>query len=217
MPTQNEEGVREDRRIQRTRRMLNEAMLALVVEKPWDAMSIRDITERADVNRATFYHHYATKDELLAAALEAQFEALVASFESLPDGAHAFSDPEHLDYATDVLLFRHVQEHAALYRVLLGEQGMGQVTFRITESVAGICQRLIHAWMDTSDLGYPVEVVAHHMAGSIIGLVRWWLINDMPFTPEEMGRMSHALCVYGVQQAGSLGSGAREKASKEPA
>src|ERR1700689_2620367 len=54
-----------DRRVRRTERALREAFVALVNERGYDKISVEDITERADVARATFYAHYAGKDELL--------------------------------------------------------------------------------------------------------------------------------------------------------
>lgn len=188
-----ESVLREDRRIQRTRRMLNEAMLALVVEKPWDSISIRDITDRADVNRATFYHHYQAKEDLLAAALAERFNALVESFAPLPVVPVEESDDE-----LDVRLFRYVQENAPLFRALIGEEGLGKTTFRISQVVAEISERMIRGWPDAETLAYPIEVAAQHKAGSLLGLVRWWLVNDMPYTAEEMGCISHNLCFHGL-------------------
>ena len=54
-----------DRRIQRTRQSLRTALLTLIKEKGYDAISIEEITERANVGRATFYLHYKDKEDLL--------------------------------------------------------------------------------------------------------------------------------------------------------
>jgi len=67
-----------DRRQQRTRRLLKAALISLILERGYDDLTIQDITDRADVRRATFYLHYATKDELLAQVLAAMFDELVA-------------------------------------------------------------------------------------------------------------------------------------------
>ena len=53
-----------DRRIQRTRQSLRTALLTLIKEKGYDAISIEEITERANVGRATFYLHYKNKEDL---------------------------------------------------------------------------------------------------------------------------------------------------------
>jgi AcrR family transcriptional regulator len=66
-----------DRRVLRTRRQLQDALMALVLEKGYDAVTIEDITERADLGRTTFYLHYKDKDELLMQSLEAVYDDLV--------------------------------------------------------------------------------------------------------------------------------------------
>src|SRR5688572_396709 len=98
-----------DRRIRRTRRQLCEAMLALLVERDYESITVQEITSRADVNRATFYHHFERKEDLLAVALENQFDELVTSFGKLPAGALIWHDR-----TPEILTFRHVAEHAAL-------------------------------------------------------------------------------------------------------
>lgn len=199
-PAGKPETERADRRILRTRRMLSQAMLDLIVEQPYESISVSDITARADVNRATFYHHFQTKEELLTRALEAQFDELVARFESLPSGEGIM-----FDYEVNVLVFRHVGDHARLYRVLLGEQGLGQIIFRMTQYIADVCEQLlpVHTVIrPESDPAYvPVPVMAQHMAGSMVGLMRWWLLSGMPVSPEEVARMAHQLGMFGVQSA----------------
>ncbi len=189
-----------DRRIVRTRRMLSEAILALIVERAYDGISVSDITARADVNRATFYHHFQTKEELLSHALEAQFDDLVASFATLPTGEGIM-----FDYEANVLVFRHVAEHAQLYRVLLGEQGLGQIIFRMTQYIAQVCEQLLPEYCvirpQDDPEHIPVAVMAQHMAGSMVGLIRWWLLNEMRAAPEEVARMAHQLDMFGVQSA----------------
>src|SRR5437867_8818115 len=54
-----------DRRIQRTRKTLHEALMALVLEGPYDSITVQQILDRANVGRSTFYTHFQDKDELL--------------------------------------------------------------------------------------------------------------------------------------------------------
>ncbi len=57
-----------DRRVQRTRKLLRESMMALILEEGYDAISIQDITDKANLGRATFYLHFKDKDEVLSSA-----------------------------------------------------------------------------------------------------------------------------------------------------
>src|SRR5215469_11325891 len=68
-----------DPRVKRTRKLLQQAFLELFKEKSFSSISIQDITERATVNRATFYAHFADKYELLDSIIREQFQQAVAS------------------------------------------------------------------------------------------------------------------------------------------
>lgn len=68
---------RTDRRIQRTRQMLQRAFIEVVREKGFKATSIQDITERANVNRGTFYLHFADKYMLVDALIREDFQHLL--------------------------------------------------------------------------------------------------------------------------------------------
>src|SRR5436189_198695 len=59
-----------DRRVQRTRQLLQDALLAMVIEKGYDATTVQDIIDRANVGRATFYAHFPDKQTLLTSRLE---------------------------------------------------------------------------------------------------------------------------------------------------
>jgi hypothetical protein len=63
-------GKKEDRRIGRTRKMMHEALMALIVEKGYESVTVQDILDRADLGRSTFYSHYRSKDELLLSGFD---------------------------------------------------------------------------------------------------------------------------------------------------
>src|ERR1041385_36244 len=65
---------KEDLRIQRTRGLILNAFIELVVEKGFAAVTVQDITERAMVNRSTFYRHYLDKFDLVDKYLEQVYE-----------------------------------------------------------------------------------------------------------------------------------------------
>jgi AcrR family transcriptional regulator len=186
-----------DRRVRRTRRQLCEAMLALLVERDYESITVQEITTRADLNRATFYHHFNHKDELLAAALEDRFDELVASFGELPVGSAMLDDR-----TPELLTFRHIAEHAELYKVLLGDRGMGHVIYRIINYIARFTEhKLLATHSPHITTTIPQPIMAHHVAGSVFALISWWVANDLPYTPEEMAEMAHSLCTHGLMAA----------------
>jgi len=58
-----------DRRIQKTQRALREALTSLIGEKPYDDIAVKEILDRANVGRSTFYMHFRDKDELLLSGI----------------------------------------------------------------------------------------------------------------------------------------------------
>ncbi len=183
-----------DRRVRRTRAALAKALLTLIETKEYDAITIQQITDAADLNRATFYLHYANKEELLTDSLEAMFDELVAQFSDIVE-----KRPLWEDATAELAIFNHIAEHASLYKVLLSERGQGYVIYRIVDYIAAYAKSQTGAHLPPeSALNLPKEIISHHVAGSIFALVSWWVQNDMPYEPEYMASAVNQLCTYGA-------------------
>lgn len=183
-----------DRRSQRSRRLLMQALLSLLRERDYDQIGVQDIIERADVGRSTFYAHYQDKDDLLITSLEEQLDDMNqnASLDGL-------TDPR----GSPVLqLFKHAQEHHYLYKALSWSKGI-EPLFRKAQL---ILTHKFEEFLTTSESyavtdALPVTVVATYMAGSVITLLRWWLDNNLPYPPEKMDMMFHQLVMPGLWSA----------------
>lgn len=184
-----------DRRVRRTRRRLHDALIELIRDQGYDQITIQEITDRADLSRATFYLHYKTKDELLASSLEAMFDELVESVKDIMLRRQIeLEDGE----APSLPAFEHVAEYADLYRSLLGEAGVSSVINRILNYIARIGEqqyRLFISEEDEKNLPVPIPVAARHMAGALFSMVSWWIDNDMEYTPEQMANYFHRMTV----------------------
>lgn len=177
-------GERSDRRVKRTHKHLAQALVALTLEKNYDAVTIREITERADVGYATFFRHYPDKDALLLDVVELVLDELMSLLQPLP----ATDDPAK----QGGLLFRYVQEHAGLCRVFLKSRGSELLLDRIRE--AGVRSALAANRSRTDSL-VPPAIAAHHLVIASLGLIQWWLDHDMPYSPERMGTIYAELIV----------------------
>lgn len=109
---------RPDRRVQRTRLLLRQAMLSLILEQGYDAVNVQDITDRADVGRATFYLHYKDKEDLLLEVMAGIVEAFEQRIQQIPLEAW-----EMAEGAPVAQVFLYAGEHAALYRAIMNGQG----------------------------------------------------------------------------------------------
>lgn len=184
-----------DRRVRRTKKSLEDALIALTLEKEYDEITIQEITDRADIGYRTFFRHYSDKDELLKDVLGTTMMELRELMS--PPTPEILVDPNFkaADFKEGVLIFRHVQEHCDLYRVLLRSER----TF--VESVMAFAIQGMEANLGSlTAAGISIEIMANHMAWATLALVRWWLDSDMPYTPEVMGEYSFRLVVKPIRE-----------------
>ncbi len=191
-----------DRRVQRTRRQLREALLALIVEKGYDAVTIEEITERADLGRTTFYLHYRDKEELLLESIEALSEDLRAQIERTPMIEWDFTNDQQPPI---LLVFHHAAENASLYRIILHGEGATRAEQGMRNLIARIVLNVLTVRVPKEGLriapSVPPEVFANYFAGALMAFITWWLEQNMPYTPEEMSSMFRRLFFSGGFEA----------------
>ncbi len=190
-----------DRRIQRTRRQLREALLALILEKGYDAVTIEEITDRADLGRTTFYLHYRDKEELLLESIEALSEDLRAQIDRMPMAEWDFTT----DQQPILLVFSHAAENANLYRIILHGEGATRAEQGMRSLIARIVLDTLTVRVPREGLriepSLPPEVFANYFAGALMGFITWWLEQGMPYTPEQMASMFRRLLFSGAFDA----------------
>jgi AcrR family transcriptional regulator len=195
----------EDLRVRRTRKLLQQALLEAASEKGFAHVTVRDITERAMVNRATFYRHYEDKYDLLTHYIE-ELSELIDSNEG---GTSPGDQPlPSLDTPPSGLakLLRHMQANADFYRVMLGKQG--DPTFcaqSFRNYIEQGYRRILSSQAPKSDPSRPpIDLTVNYLIHAGIGAIVWWLENDQPCSPEQM-----AVWLYQFSRASisvSLGS-----------
>lgn len=170
-----------DARVQRTHRKLAAALVALVLEHGYDAVTVRELTERAGVGYATFFRHFSSKEALLERLLE----------DTLADLLNQLESPEPLEpQETGTRVFRHAREHADRYRVLLRTGEVTGLLARCTQLSTAILSR---TFAPKPGSVVPFEVAAYHLVYSFIGLIAWYLDAGVPHTPERMGEILEQL------------------------
>ena len=182
-----------DRRVQRTRQILQEALLALILEKGYDAVTVQDVIDRANVGRATFYSHYQDKEALFLSGFESlreQFEQHLSS-QSLTDG-----DPWNLS----LMMFQHAQSHLPVYKAMAGKQGGNVALGHIHRYLSALIREHFKTQFPEQNKAIvPPELVAHFMVSSFMALLTWWLDHDLPYPAERMNEMFRQLTQPGVE------------------
>lgn len=186
---------KQDRRSLRTRQLVSAAMMELMREKPYSAITVQDLLDRADVGRSTFYTHYFDKDDVLASVVEQMLE----SFRQGLRGASRHSGQELLP---SLALFQHAYEQRRFFQTM----AIGHVGEQLWGATHTLLNRNIEQALAASATGdapgvVPPDIVAQYLAGAFINLFRWWLQAEMPYTPEEMDAMFQRLTMPGVRAA----------------
>lgn len=195
MPSTQPQPRKLDRRAIRTRRALRDALIALILEKGYEAVTVQDITDRADLNRGTLYLHYRDKQDLLLKSSADAHEELIAKFTPIAPNSLSLDHAErHL-----TLVFEHVAANADFYRVMLGDHGVAAFSKRLREVVAQVgLMRLDQLSRLRPVRAVPPELIAGYAGGAIIGVVEWWLQHNFPMSPAVAARETLHLIVRGV-------------------
>jgi AcrR family transcriptional regulator len=185
-----------DRRIQRTKNLLRKSILALVLERGYEVLTIEDITEHANLGRTTFYLHYKDKKELLLDSLNEIIEDVfqtIYSAENLKKWEEEGIDPRKI-------LFTYAAENADLFRLLfhreVGGFTSGHFQQELSKIFIGLTENLQSHFKLTPQI--PNIVTANFIAGALTGTLIWWLQNDLPYPPDEIYTMYHQILTQGT-------------------
>lgn len=182
---------KEDRRSRRTRQLLGDALVGLMLEKHFESITVQDILDRADVGRSTFYAHYTDKESLLLS----QIESIIHGMEEF---AHN-SGGTHHGLLPSLALFHHVKEQRRLMQAFVWGRGAEILTQDFQGQVSKIIEQNIRSMIgEAVAFSVPLPLVAKFVASTFLMLLRWWFDEDMRHTPEQMDEMFQKLVMPGI-------------------
>jgi len=180
--------MKQDRRVERTRRILSEALMSLIIEKGYEKTTVQDIIDRADVGRSTFYAHFLDKDALLRSGFDNLRDALSKKGVGGKDG---------WDVALD--LFQHAQSHYPLYKAMVGKQSWNTIQQYAQKFLFNLVREYLKPKMSAKKkAAVPLDIAAHFIVSSFLALLTWWLEQKMPYSAEQMTEMFKGLTKPGV-------------------
>lgn len=178
-----------ERRKQETRRKLKDAVIALILEKGYDAVSVQDITDYADLGRGTFYVHYSDKEDILWRIVSEGF----AQFEGEMLSNRADLTPLECEHQTWLLIFRYAEQNRDLYRVMLGGKGSALLTQRVQSYLAAVIEQQMQTQRFFETLNAPPDYLAQFVTGALMRLIIWWLEAPNSYSPAQMAVLFHGL------------------------
>ncbi len=182
----------EDLRVRRTHKLLWEALMTELSQRPFEEITVKEICERAMVHRSTFYKHYGDKYALLEQGMRQMYEALLAEGH-VPPSAFSVDDPPPYF----IRLFEHVAQHQHFYKLMLCGEGIGRFQKLVKEYVAEVASTKVHEWTPANQhFAFPLAMQVQCFAGAVLSLLAWWLENDMPLAPHQMAH--YLLTLHGA-------------------
>jgi AcrR family transcriptional regulator len=181
-----------DRRSQRTRQALHNALIELMLEKHYGAITVQDIIDKANIGRSTFYAHYRDKEDLLTS----QIEEMISQYQE--------ATKETNGLLPTLMIFHHTQEHYRLYKALVWGQGI-DVVFKAFEGyLNGYLEAALKEKLGHQVAAIPLPMIANFTTGAFLTLLKWWLDNNMPATPEQMDTYFRQLIIPSLESALSM-------------
>jgi AcrR family transcriptional regulator len=172
----------EDLRVRRTRKMLQEALIGLTVEKGFAAVTVQDIAERAMVNRSTIYRHYPGGKYDLLAQYQQEVNGITSAYLTEKLGATPGGTPTGL-----INLLKHVQQFGEFYRVMLGQNGDPVFTERFRKNAMERFRFLLTTTEEKPDPNAPpIELKLNYISCAAVGAIIWWLDSGQPCTVEQL-------------------------------
>ncbi|MEM7537792.1 MAG: TetR/AcrR family transcriptional regulator [Chloroflexota bacterium] len=179
---------KEDRRIRRTRKLLQDALIQLLRQKPLAKIQIKEIVDVADVSRPTFYHHFETKEELLFSHMDDVFEEIRrAVFVDMADG-------DTVDFLQLLITsFKQWQLHSeALQWVLQVENKdlLIAVLHTHIETLRHEYEKVVPSVTIQPQFG---AYAGHFISGGLYMLLKSWIDNGLQESAETMGTLAYLL------------------------
>lgn len=181
-----------DRRVQKTRKGLQDALIALLREKPLEKIEIQEITEYANMARVTFYRHYGTKEELLLDIIE-------RIYQDMEQQVSIISVEQVFDFRLpppSLPLFEYLARDREFFKKLL----TGTVSSIVQQRLRHYIVHQITARFSQSPrhANMPLFMISNYVASAIIGNLMWWLADDLPYSPEYIARITHSISMMGA-------------------
>ena len=176
------ERLTKDRRIQKTEALLREALGALIREKPYDDIVVKEILDRANVGRSTFYTHFRDKDELLLSGIHDMLRS------ARPAGWRAPAKPCESIIWFSLPIFEHIEQHRRTGEATVDPRGrramhehlQHAVTELIEDEVSAALRHSRHTAGHTSS-----ELLVQWIASTFVLVLNWWVESDTPLPARE--------------------------------
>ena len=169
-----------DRRVQKTERLLRDALGSLIHEKSYDAIAVREILERANVGRSAFYAHFSDKDALLVAGIRQKLSELRSR--PLPPPAHRFAPFVCFSHG----FFEHIDSVRHTATAMKSKKGRAIVHHHLRRV---LLETVADAFRRSAPAGggrVPPQLLAEYVVGTFLAVLHWWVDSGSALSAGEV-------------------------------
>ena len=190
---------RRDRRVERTQQLLRGALRSLIQEKGFEALTVQEIIDRANVGRATFYAHFDNKDDLLVSGFEDLRGSLRARQREAFSRGHTL---EERVFGFSEEVFAHTNEYRDAFRAMIGQRS-GAVVQRLLHKlvVELIREDVKRAVAGSKHTPVHTDALVHFISGALVGVLIWWLDGRMRLPVDEVNAYFRKLALPALKAA----------------
>jgi AcrR family transcriptional regulator len=182
-------GKRTDRRIEKSQKLLREALKSLVSEKDYDEISVQEIIDRANVGRSTFYTHFRDKDELLLSGIHEMLGSVPS-----PDTASLGKRYEKLIWFS-LSVFKAIGHHRHPGEARIGPKGRAILHAHLQQALARRIAEEVKKDLVSRKAGgsIPRDLLVQYVASTFILVLDWWVEGRSKLPPEDINGLFRAL------------------------
>jgi AcrR family transcriptional regulator len=179
-----------DRRVQKTQKLLREALFSLISEKSYDSIVVKDILDRANVGRSTFYMHFGDKDDLLVCGMHDMLRSVQAA--GLPPSAKPY---ERIIWFS-LPIFEQINQHRHAGEARIGTRGRAIIHEHLQKVLSELIADDVKKCLQSrrkSAAQIPSDIVVQYVASTFILVLNWWMENRSSLHPEGVNDVFRTL------------------------
>lgn len=205
MATEQPQSKQPDRRVQRTRKSLQDALIKLILKQGYDSIGVQDIVEQANIGRSTFYTHYASKDAVLIDSFKELEVELKASVEAASTGTTTSTADVSITSTSAPLnftkiLFSHVDGHRSLYRAMAKERGGILAANHVKRIIHNLIRRDFNHRASGKVINLnSMDAAVHSVVGATFDLLNWWIDHKNDWSTDQVNDFLHTLVAPGIE------------------
>lgn len=192
-----------DLRIIRTKTSIRNALTELIEEKGFEAITVKDITVKAEINRGTFYLHYQDKYDLMDKCQQEIMYQMSTIAKTI--FAKGVVDSE-MAFSFAISIFEYLSQNAAFMKAVLGPKGDLSFQIKIKEFMRKTLfeDGVQNSFIKQESLLVPGEYLTTYIASAHLGVVQQWLQHGRKESPQEMARILSTMTYNGPLFAAGL-------------